>query len=154
LSAVRYQPAEPTGGRAGEILLSAMSEENLELARRYIELSRRRDWSQLELLSDNVVYRPLAEVTETGEYYGRDGFRHYMEGFLESDWAEDFTFDGTSFREHGDAVIVRIEMRGKGRASGIDFSARIFEVLTFKDGEIVRVEDFLDRDDAVRAAGD
>jgi ketosteroid isomerase-like protein len=130
-----------------------MSEENLEVARRFIELGRRGDWSRLDLLADDVVYRPIAEITETGEYHGRNGFRRYMEGFLESEWADDLGFEGTTFRDYGDAVIVRIQLSGLGRVSGIDFSGRVFQVLTFSGGEIVRVEDFLDRSDALRAAG-
>jgi ketosteroid isomerase-like protein len=35
----------------------------------------------------------------------------------------------------------------------LDFAARVFQVFTFGDGQIVRIEDFLDRDDALRAAG-
>ncbi len=64
-----------------------MSERNLEVARRFFECARSRDWSQLELLTDGVVYRP-------------------MEGFLESDWVEDLTFEGTSFRELGPRQLV------------------------------------------------
>ena len=130
-----------------------MSVDNLELARRFIALGRQGDWSRLDLLSEDVVYRPIVEITETGEYHGRAGFRTYMQGFLEAEWAENLAFEGTSFREYGDAVVVRIELSGEGRASGIDFSARVFQVLTFSAGEIVRVEDFLHRDDAMKAAG-
>jgi hypothetical protein len=52
-----------------------MSGENLEVVRRFIDLGRDRDWSQLEMLAEDVVYRPIAEVTETGEYRGRAGYR-------------------------------------------------------------------------------
>jgi ketosteroid isomerase-like protein len=131
-----------------------VSEDNLELARRFIELGRRRDRRQLELLAHDVRYMPIAEVTEAGEYHGRDGFRRYMKGFIESGWAEELTWEATSYADHGDAVIVRIQFAGKGRISGLDFDARIFQVLKFCEGEIVSVEDFLGREDALRAASD
>lgn len=130
-----------------------MSKENLEVAHRFIELAQKDDWSRLELLAHNVVYRPIAEITETGEYRGREGFRRYMESFFESDWAKDLTIESTSFRDFGDAVVIRIQLRGQGRASGLGFGARVFQVLTFSDGEIVRIEDFLDRGEALKAAG-
>jgi ketosteroid isomerase-like protein len=131
-----------------------VSEQNLELARRFIELGRRGDRRQLDLLGEDVRYVPIAEVTEAGEYHGRDGFRSYMKGFIESGWAEDLTWEATSYADHGDAVIVRIQFCGQGRVSGVSFDARVFQVLRFHDGEIVSVEDFLRRDDALRAAGD
>lgn len=123
------------------------------LARRFIELGRKGDWGRLDLLAEDVVYRPIAEITEAGEYHGREGFRRYMEDFFESDWARDLTLGETTFRDQGNSVVVRIELTAKGRGSGLDFGARVFEVLTFSDGRIVRIEDFLDRDDAMRAAG-
>ncbi len=130
-----------------------MAQGNLELARRFMELARQDDWSRVEMLAEDVVYRPIAEITETGEYFGRPGYRYYMESFFQSDWAKDLTIEDTSFREYGDAVIIRIQLRGRGRASELDFGARVFEVLTFSDGKVVRVEDFLDRNDALKAAG-
>jgi ketosteroid isomerase-like protein len=39
-------------------------------------------------------------------------------------------------------VIVRIQFAGQGRVSGLSFDAPVFQVLTFRDGEIVSVEDF------------
>jgi ketosteroid isomerase-like protein len=132
----------------------AVSDETLELARRFIELGRRRDHSQLEMLAHDVRYVPIAEVTEAGEYHGRDGFRRYMKGFIESGWAEDLTWEAAGYTDHGDAVIVRIQFAGQGRTSGLSFDARVFQVLRFRDGEIVSVEDFLRRDDALRAAGE
>jgi hypothetical protein len=98
---------------------------NLELAQRFVDLARKVDWRQLDLMAEDVVYRPIAEVTETGEYHGRDGYRRYMEAFLEGEWASDLEFGPTTLREYGDA----------------------------DDGLIVRVEDFIDRDMAVAAAG-
>jgi ketosteroid isomerase-like protein len=130
-----------------------VSRENLELARWFIELGRKGDWSRLALLAEDVLYRPIAEITETGEYHGREGFRRYMEGFLEDGWAKDLSFEGTSFRAYGDKIIVRIQLSGHGRASGLDFGARVFQVLTFRNGQIARIEDFIDRSDALRAAG-
>jgi ketosteroid isomerase-like protein len=133
---------------------AGVSEQNLELARQFIELGRRRDPSQLDMLAEDVRYVPIAEVTEAGEYHRRDGFRRYMKSFIESGWVEDLTWEATSYADHGDAVIVRIQFGGKGRVSGLSFDPRVFQVLRFRDGEIISVEDFLRRDDALRAAGD
>ena len=126
---------------------------NLDRAKEFVDLAVQRDWRQLDLMAEDVVYHPIAEVTETGEYRGRDGYRRYMEAFLEGEWASDLVFGATSLREYGDAVVVRFEMTGRGRASGIDLDIRIFQVLHFRDGLIVQIEDFIDRANAVAAAG-
>jgi ketosteroid isomerase-like protein len=126
---------------------------NVEVARRFMELGRERDWSRLELLAEDVVYRPIAEIADAGELRGRDGFRRYMDSFFESEWARGLAIESLSYREHGSAVVVRVERRGRGRASGLEFHARVFQVLTFRDGRIVRIEDYLERDAALAAAG-
>lgn len=130
-----------------------MSSENVELVRRFYELARRPGWEQLELLAEDVLYRPIAEITETGEYHGRGGFRHYMEQFFEGEWAEALAVEPTSLRDYGDRVIARMQFAGHGRASGLGFTARVFVVHTVRDGMIVRVEDFADRAAALEAAG-
>ena len=129
-----------------------MSTGNLELAERFIEVARRRDWRRLDLLSEDLVYRPIAEITEAGEYHGPERFCSYMEQFFESEWAQDLDY-AASFREYGDTVIVRIQFVGRGRASELDFTARVFQVLTFADGQIVRIDDFTRREEALAAAG-
>jgi ketosteroid isomerase-like protein len=131
----------------------AMSSENIELVRHFYELQRQGDERHLELLAEDLVYRPVAEITETGEYYGRDGYRRYVDTFLTDIAWRDLEWTDTSYRVSGDNVIVRIEMAGHGRSSGAGVSARVFVVLTIRDGMIARVEDFVDRDEALAVAG-
>ena len=90
-----------------------VSSRKLALAEQFIELTRARDWSRLELLSDDVVYRPIEQITETGQYVGREGLRSYMEGFTESGWASSVDVGAATFLQVGDAVIVRIELAGR-----------------------------------------
>lgn len=130
-----------------------MSHENLELIRRFYELAREGSWQQIEFLSEDVVYRPIAEITEADEYRGREGFRSYMKSFFEGGWAEGLEYEQPTLRASGDKVIARIQFAGKGRSSGLDFTARVFVVHTIRDGRIVRVEDFIERKDALASAG-
>jgi ketosteroid isomerase-like protein len=130
-----------------------MSEENVEIVRRFWDLYREGRWSNLDLLSEDLIYRPTPEMPETGEYRGREGYRRYLEGFFNEDWSQDLTAKPTSFRDCGDRVIVRVEFSGHGRASGLDLTGRVFQVFTLRDGEIVRIEDFIQRSKALEAAG-
>jgi ketosteroid isomerase-like protein len=51
------------------------------------------------------------------------------------------------------AVLATIDMRGRGRVSGVPTEMRFFQLWTFRDGRAVRMEMFHDLDDARRAAG-
>lgn len=138
--AVRVQDFDPAGA-------------NVAVAERFLELGRTGDWSRLEMLAEDVLYLPIAEVTEAGEYHGRDGFRRYMELFFEGDWADGLAYEVREMERHGDAAIARVRLTGTGRASALPFGARVYVVFRFRDdGAIVSIEDYLDHDDAVRAA--
>lgn len=49
----------------------------------------------------------------------------------------------------GDKVVSFICISGRGSRSGVDVEARIAHVFTFRDGKILRVESFEDRDEAL-----
>lgn len=125
----------------------------VEVVRRANEAWNRRDLdSLLRLLSPEVVYRPLANFTESAERRGHEQFRRFAEEFLEP-WAEDFTTKLDTVRLYGDAVIARVLFTGHSRGSGVEISERMFIVYRVRDGLITRWEDFADRQDALRAAG-
>jgi ketosteroid isomerase-like protein len=52
-----------------------VSQQNVELVKSFFELFQQGEWRNLELLADDVVYRPIEEITGTGEFFGRDGYR-------------------------------------------------------------------------------
>jgi ketosteroid isomerase-like protein len=132
-----------------------MPQENVDRHRRIIEayeaanVGDRDGW--LALLSADVVYRPIPTFTETQECRGHDEYRRFVDGFMEA-WADDFACHAETIRDYGDAVIVRLRWTGHARASGLEVSERIFSVLRFRDGQITRIDDFVDREAAIAAA--
>ncbi|HVE67958.1 MAG TPA: nuclear transport factor 2 family protein [Solirubrobacteraceae bacterium] len=136
--AVRLQDADPDSA-------------NVATVERFMELGLTNDWSRLDMLAPDVVYRPIAQVAEAGEYHGREGFRGYMAEFFESDWADDLTYEVTGLERHGEGVLARVKLTGTGHASALPFGARVFVAFTLRDGKIAAIEDFLDHDDARRA---
>jgi uncharacterized protein len=86
-----------------------------------------------------------------GTYRGHDGVREL--------WADARRIFG-EFRnipeelfERGDRVVAFVRVVGVGRESGAPVEARIAHVQTIKDGKVICVESFEDRDEALRAAG-
>jgi ketosteroid isomerase-like protein len=122
------------------------------LTRRAYEAYNRRDFDALVLMySSDIVYRPIASFTDNRERRGRADVLRFFEEFMEA-WADDFTTNLDTLRVCGDSVIARVVFRGHAAASGVEISGRVFILSRFRDGEIVRIEDFTDREDALRAA--
>jgi ketosteroid isomerase-like protein len=83
--------------------------------------------------------------------HGPDGaiefFREWAEPWEDLDLAWEIEAAGP------DAALVTIDMRGRGRGSGVPTEMRFFQLWTFRDGRAVRMEMFHELDDARRAAG-
>ena len=50
-------------------------------------------------------------------------------------------------------MVVRGYFRGRGRGSGVEVDSRFYEIYTLRDGKIVRVDEFAERSEALKAAG-
>ena len=57
------------------------------------------------------------------------------------------------FVELGDRVLVLTRQSGRGKHSGVLLDRELGDLFTFRDGKIVRLESYWNRDEAVRAAG-
>jgi ketosteroid isomerase-like protein len=56
-------------------------------------------------------------------------------------------------RDWGDRALVVTSHRARGRASGVPISQQTTQVMTLRDGKIVRQDFFPSRDEALEAAG-
>jgi ketosteroid isomerase-like protein len=132
-----------------------MSQENVEIARRFYEpaLSKR------ELLSamprTMALCHPDVEwsAPEDGTVYrGRQGVRRRLEEWLQS--FADYRYDVQQIIDcGGDEVLVEASEVGRGMMSGAEVRTTNYELLTIRDGMIVRIREFYDEGDALEAAG-
>ena len=129
-----------------------MSSENVAVVRRYIEDFNRRDFDSLIADTDPAV--ELAEWPEAPgaqTYHGPDGLRQAFEKWFESwEWMH---LDIAEITDAGDHVLVRLNQRARGSGSGIEVELMSHNVYTFRDGKVVRVQLFIDREPALEAAG-
>jgi ketosteroid isomerase-like protein len=84
--------------------------------------------------------------------------RHGADSVIEffREWTEpweNFELDWEIEEAGPDKALAIIEMRGRGRVSGVPAEMRFFQLWTFRDGRAVRMEMFTDIDEARRAAG-
>jgi ketosteroid isomerase-like protein len=128
-----------------------MSAERVELVQAMLE-GRAPDFrSALAGLPDNVEWVIAKEHPNARTLHGRDEVVAYLE-----EWAgilDDLAFDVGEYRDAGDRVVVTGISRGRGTGGGVPVEVPLWLVYTFAGDEIVRVEEFLDADGALAAAG-
>jgi ketosteroid isomerase-like protein len=132
-----------------------MSQENVELATRWYEVAT----SKTELLAGMPrtmeFCHPEVEwsAPEDGTIYrGRDGVRQRLEEWLES--FDDYRFEVQRIVDcGGDDVLVVGREVARGAISGAEVRADDYELLTIREGMIVRIREFYDEQDALEAAG-
>jgi ketosteroid isomerase-like protein len=84
--------------------------------------------------------------------------RHGADSVIEffREWAEpwdDLELDWQIREAGSDRALAIIDMRGRGRASGVPAEMRVGQLWSSRDGRVVRMEMYTDVDEALRAAG-
>ena len=129
-----------------------MSHQNVEAVRRTYERWARGDFAaSLDLLDAQAVLVIGSDFPDAGTYEGLEGIREYMRGFLEP-WTR-VTIAAEELTDAGDAVLAAVRQSGTGESSGVETELRYFQVWSFRDGKVVRLEGFRDRARALEAAG-
>jgi ketosteroid isomerase-like protein len=132
-----------------------MSQENVEVAARWYEPAT----SKAELLRamprTMALCHPEVEWTapEDGTTYrGREGVSQRLEEWLES--FDDYRYEVQRIVDCGgdDVLVVATEV-GRGAMSGAEVRSTNYELLTIRDGMIVRVREYYEETTALEAAG-
>ncbi len=84
-------------------------------------------------------------------YRGHGGVRESFERWLDQ-WDE-YGSQAERFVDCGDDVLVVAREHGRGARSGVTVSSRIFIVVTFRDGKLLRYREFYDESAALEAVG-
>lgn len=148
--------ARPRHRCAPEILAS-MSREDVELVQWFIDAWNRRDFEEFaSKLSPDVDWVPAvinrADDRPEDEFRGIDGFWRWV---AETDEVMgEFKVEAEEFRDLGDGRVLLLgRIRGRGRASGAEVSASLGQLITVRDGRAIAYRGYLDRREALEAAG-
>lgn len=129
--------AEQTGGHA-------------DAMRRSIDAYNSGDLDGLMAMADpDIEWEVAPEHPASTTHRGLEEVRAYHE-----DWRntlDDLRLDLVSITESGDVVVAVCRISGKGSESGADVEVEIAFLTTFRDGKAIRVEEFLDAEEAIRA---
>ncbi len=132
-----------------------MSRKDTETCRRAVEAYNRGDVEAfVDQFDPAVEWHPLNQLMFGGEaegYRGHEGVRRFMreveEAFVE------VRIEVGEIRDLGERIVMTGQLRALGRASGARTESPIGWLLEFRNARIVRMRDFLDPDEALRAAG-
>ena len=132
-----------------------MSQENVEIVRQALLTSSRGDFTDFEVLSDPAIEWDMSGVTGWVEQEVYRGLREVLD-FLEAwqhSWDE-WHFEIEEVRDaKGGQVFGGIHEQAKSPATGVGVDQRRYFVNTVRDGKIVRVRMFSERQDALKAVG-
>ena len=132
-----------------------MSEENVEAFKRVVAAWNRGDIDAgLEMLDPAVEVHAVAPAALGGEstvYRGHEGvrelFRDVHEAFVEH------RIEISEIRDLGERVLAVGQLRMRGTGSGAEVESPIAYVYEFKNGKATRIDDFLNPEEALEAAG-
>jgi ketosteroid isomerase-like protein len=130
-----------------------VGESNVEIAKRGFELLATRGVDGfLEFIHpDFVSVAPPELAVEPQTYRGREGVKRWFDLWYEA--VDEVRLEPEEFIEVGDQIVVPLKIIVRGHDSGIEVSQRLTWVVTLKDGLVLRMDPYADKDIALQAAG-
>lgn len=132
-----------------------MSKENVEFVRRAIDAFNRRDLKMLtEVSHDDLEWTSVMAAVDTGgtTYRGPHSWPSYF-SVMDETWGDWRIEDPSIFDAGGDQVVAVLHLVGTGRRSGASVDQEVGLIYRIKDGQMWRMEVFLDPDEALEAVG-
>ncbi len=130
-----------------------MSQRNVEICKRAFKALERFDVeAALEHVDPEVVFQSAIVSGASGNTFrGHDGLRQWA---AESDAAfAELRTVPEEFRDLGDDVLILGRIFARGRESGVPLESAAAFLCSLRDGRVVSVRGFLDREEALEAAG-
>lgn len=95
----------------------------------------------------DCVYSP---VEEANTIRGHEALTRWIDRWLDA-WDEAWD-EVDEITANGERVLAATRVHGRGRHSGMVISQRLFDVFEVRDGRVLRIREYLDRDEALEAA--
>jgi ketosteroid isomerase-like protein len=135
-----------------------MSQENVERLREAYELvnnefdaMKQGDLDALLGFFDPEVVIEYVDAPDPERYEGHEGVRKWFHDSF-GVW-ESVSMEAEEFIEAGDWTVVQLRGRVRGEKSGAELDVRLTATHRFRDGKIVHDRVYLDRGEALKAAG-
>ncbi len=126
----------------------------MNVVRAFADASMRQDWTRVAELADPGVelHGTVGGVAEGRVYRGlAEVIREYDE--VDGEAWEERRIEPEAFLDADDAVVVLLHEFRRGRGSGVELEIDTAVVFKVRDGRVVRIQGFMDRAAARKAAG-
>ncbi len=126
----------------------------MNIVKAFLDASMRRDWTRVAELTDPDVelHGTVSGVGEGQVYRGLAEVIHEYEEVDGEAW-EERRIEPEKFLDADDHVVVLLHEYRRGRGSGVELENDTAAVITVRDGLVVRMQGFMDRAAAQKAAG-
>jgi ketosteroid isomerase-like protein len=126
-----------------------MSSENVEIVRRWAWAFNDDTDAFCELTHPQIEWAPFEENHTPS--FGLDRALAIRDGWL-SAWDE-HDIDVAEMLDAGDDVVASVTLSGRGKGSGAGVDVHMYPHFKIRDGKVVYIFEYLQRADAVAAAG-
>jgi ketosteroid isomerase-like protein len=132
-----------------------MSEENVEVVRRGLELFNRGEVDTVirDILHDEIEITPgIGPLLGVATVRGKENVRKFWVEDLPQGFDE-FRIEPRAVEDLGRAILVESHYRARGPRTGIELEQTFTTVYVLRDGRIQSIRDCPSRDEALEAAG-
>jgi ketosteroid isomerase-like protein len=129
-----------------------VSERNVQLTRRLAATFNAHDIEAVIASCDPSIEFHAAVAAVGGVYRGHDGLREYFRD-LEEAWAGDIQVEPEAYFDLGEHTLLFHELRGRGRHSGVEVAMLVALVARWREGLLVYLHGYANREDALRELG-
>ena len=155
---VRFPAVYPRVGRFWTRLSPRSRLRRVMLARgvpRTCAALNRRDFAAFLVgIHPRVEFRGARDVLgpdQTEVAFGHEGVLEFLAAWFEA--IEDLRYEPEEVLDFGDKFLITVQMSGHGSGSGVTVSRQFFVLSHVRDGWVVKQENFLNRSQALEAAG-
>ena len=128
-----------------------MSQQNLEAVRSAYDAWNTDRSLKFELLDPEVEWNTATTLDGGAVLHGHEGVQEWF-GQMKRIW-EDMWWEIERLRDLGDRVLAVTRATARGRGSGVPVEMTIATVWTFRDDKVIKVETYMDPEDALEAVG-
>ena len=132
--------------------MSVAESEQAAAVRQFTDAFNRRDFdSLLAAVDPDVELHEWPAGPDAQIYHGQDEARQAIENWFDAwEWMK---VEVEDIVEAGERVLVTLHQRAKGKGSAVEVEIRSFNVYTFRDGKLIRMQLFTEREPALEAFG-
>ena len=128
-----------------------MSERNVELYRRLVEVFNARDIDAMitHYFDPSIEFQSTFTAVGGAVYHGHDGMRSWHRD-LEDTWGDEIRLEAETYFDLGEHTLVFGNLHGRGRHSNVEVAMPVTQVARWREDLVVYLKSYAHGEDALR----